>query len=123
MVSLVVEISQGTCEVEPSVDPTHYHLSSSLSYSAHLSLGLRLVVFAESEGLASPAKDGSGIPCVGHKEVGGGDQDDIGGAAHSSSNEFLLELVCFLIVVSNDPKLVLSLWGFNQLIYILECFI
>lgn len=81
------------------------------------------MVFAESEGLASPAKDGSGIPCVGHKEMGGGDQDGIGGAAHSSSNEFLLELVCFLIFVSNDPKLVLSLWGFNQFIYILECFI
>lgn len=80
------------------------------------------MVFAESDGFAVPAEDSPGVSSVGDDVVGRSEEEDVGGAADPSSDEFLFELVGLFVFVADDSQLILAFRRLEQFVDIFEGF-
>ena len=81
IVGFVIEVAEGTGQVKSAVHSAHVHHSSCIFYPLYLLLTLGLVVEGKLSRLALSAQHAPGIASIGHIEMRGSDEHNVGCAS------------------------------------------
>ena len=118
LVLLVVEVAEGTGEVQPAVDAAHCDGASCLPDAVLLNFILGLVVLGKIDGLARAAEHAARVSSIGHDVPVRSHEDDVGSAASVARNLLVLRHSSLLIqlfgALLTDDQLIHELEGLNQ---------